>query len=392
MTAFKSIVGWIQAELTSSILSLTVESRFRTKYNTFLVFLYRPSPQIAEPTARAAELCFCACADNIVTQKVQMTNPSFDKTWVFLQSIYMAVNTMLWSTSYSTVRAQHPKEEVIRHINTAIDIITSCAQRWPGAASAADLYGKLAGAVLQSYTARPNHVTHPPSEHFESSSPVPDDTSSPMAGVEAEATLPGLSSPMSPKTLPKIPQSSTNLNFNDMGFDLFTRVGYQSQLSQFSPPVFRSGSIFNTSASTQNGHNQFGTSSSWHNSNNNTLVEQPMPLHYPSNGSMNYNVSEYIHQPIQANTSLASYTNRLLNEHAAQFSVPNQLSFPDVLHLMPESSLQWPRYMGNQSIYPNQRLLNNTEYQELYDSLHSDGMAGIEAHFGMSPAQSNTQT
>jgi len=77
-----------------------------------IVFLFRPSPQVPKPSVRAAILCYDASAYNIKMQDRQMDNPSVDITWIFLQSLFMAVNTILWTISYPEVRTLHSKEEL----------------------------------------------------------------------------------------------------------------------------------------------------------------------------------------------------------------------------------------------------------------------------------------
>jgi hypothetical protein len=85
-------------------------------------------------------------------QQNQIDNPSVDITWVFLQSLFMAVNTILWSISYPEVRQLHAKVEVEEIVEIAISLINKCRDRWPGSAAAAQLYSKLAKACLKSYT------------------------------------------------------------------------------------------------------------------------------------------------------------------------------------------------------------------------------------------------
>src|SRR5450432_4138631 len=131
--------------------------RFTRNYNTILVFLFRPSPQVPKPSIRAANFCYDACAYNIKMQNQQMNNPSsVDITWIFLQSLFMALNTILWVTSFPEIRNNHSKEEVEELAEAAIRIITRCRERWPGSGSAAQLYSKLTKASLKSYTATEN--------------------------------------------------------------------------------------------------------------------------------------------------------------------------------------------------------------------------------------------
>ena len=70
-------------------------------------------------------------------------------TWIFTQAIFMAINTMLWTLSYSEVRQAHSREEVEGHLRVALDSIELCSDRWPGVASAHQLYRNLIGACMK---------------------------------------------------------------------------------------------------------------------------------------------------------------------------------------------------------------------------------------------------
>ncbi|KAK5946940.1 hypothetical protein PMZ80_001085 [Knufia obscura] len=124
---------------------------FEGRKNTMIVFMYRPSPQIPNPSPSAAELCYQAAAFNIDLQKKQVENQLIDITWIFTQAIFMALNTILWSISYAEIRSQHPVDEVQHHISNCLAAINMCADRWPGVRSAHQLYGNLISACLKAY-------------------------------------------------------------------------------------------------------------------------------------------------------------------------------------------------------------------------------------------------
>ncbi|KAK4560529.1 hypothetical protein LTR86_005726 [Recurvomyces mirabilis] len=124
---------------------------FVARYNTMVVFLYRPSPQVPRPTLDAALKCFDACRYNIHVMREQMKNNNVDLTWVFAQTLFMAINTMLWSLSYDEVRKQHNKTTVEQHLGVAMLCIQLASDRWPGVASAVQLYINLIAAVLRVY-------------------------------------------------------------------------------------------------------------------------------------------------------------------------------------------------------------------------------------------------
>lgn len=122
---------------------------FTGRYNTMVVFLYRPSPQVPRPSLQAAQQCYDACQYNIYMTKRQIETKSVDMTWIFTQAIFMAINTMLWTLSYSEVRQAHSREEVEGHLRVALDSIELCSDRWPGVASAHQLYRNLIGACMK---------------------------------------------------------------------------------------------------------------------------------------------------------------------------------------------------------------------------------------------------
>jgi hypothetical protein len=114
-----------------------------------VVFMYRPSPQVPRPSLQAAIRCYDACQYNIYMTQKQIETKTVDMTWIFVQSIFMCVNTMLWTLSYSEVRRQHSREEVEAHMNVALESIRLSSERWPGVASAMELYYNLIGACMK---------------------------------------------------------------------------------------------------------------------------------------------------------------------------------------------------------------------------------------------------
>ncbi|KAI9841803.1 MAG: hypothetical protein M1838_003412 [Thelocarpon superellum] len=124
---------------------------FTSKYNTIIVQLFRSSPQIPNPSVRAAVLCFNASAYNARMQRRQIAERSVDTTWILVQSLFMALNTILWCISYPEVRRLNPKSELVQLLQLGLESIRLCSDRWPGASSAYELYIKLSQARLKSY-------------------------------------------------------------------------------------------------------------------------------------------------------------------------------------------------------------------------------------------------
>ena len=124
---------------------------FVARFNTMVVFLYRPSPQVPRPSVNAALKCFDACESNIHLQRDQIMKKNVDLTWVFTQQLFMAINTMLWSLSYAEVRRLHKRDAVEQLLTEAMDATQLASERWPGVASAVQLYENLITAILRVY-------------------------------------------------------------------------------------------------------------------------------------------------------------------------------------------------------------------------------------------------
>ncbi|KAJ5942240.1 hypothetical protein N7516_002408 [Penicillium verrucosum] len=138
---------------------------FQGRRNTIIVLMYRPSPQIPEPTINAAKICYDAAVSNIAMHKEQMITGSVDLTWVFVQALFMALNTVLWALSYPEIRKEHTIEEVQGHLDMALEVIVFSAERWPGVQSAFLLYRRLVAACLKAYRTEESFVVHSPSNH-----------------------------------------------------------------------------------------------------------------------------------------------------------------------------------------------------------------------------------
>ncbi|KAJ5089408.1 hypothetical protein N7532_008092 [Penicillium argentinense] len=161
---------------------------FQGRRNTIVILMYRPSPQIPEPSTNAAKICYDAATFNIAMHREQMITSSVDLTWIFTQSLFMVLNTVLWTLSYPEIRKEHPVDEVQGYLDMALEVIVFAAERWPGVQSALLLYKRLVAACLKAYDTEESFVVHSPSNH-----PTP--TSS-----QGVMTPPAMSSPSSTTT------------------------------------------------------------------------------------------------------------------------------------------------------------------------------------------------
>ncbi|KAH0538652.1 hypothetical protein FGG08_004789 [Glutinoglossum americanum] len=116
-----------------------------------IIFLYRPSPQVPQPSVRASELCYEAAVYNIQEQRKMIDNRTMDITWIFVQQIFMLTNALLWTISIPQIREQHARKEVEGHLDNALQSLMLCSERWPGTDAATRLYEKLVIATLKSY-------------------------------------------------------------------------------------------------------------------------------------------------------------------------------------------------------------------------------------------------
>ncbi|KAG2418235.1 hypothetical protein HFD88_001336 [Aspergillus terreus] len=161
---------------------------FQGRRNTMVVFLFRPSPQVPEPSVNAARKCYEASVFNVAMHYRQIDEKLVDLTWIFTQSLFMALNTILWSLSYPDVRREHPISEVQGHLSLALKAIGRAAERWPGVQSALLLYRQLVTACLKAYNTEESFVVQSPSNH-----PSP-------ASSQDVTTPPSMSSPASTTT------------------------------------------------------------------------------------------------------------------------------------------------------------------------------------------------
>lgn len=124
---------------------------FLTRHNTIMVFLFRPSPQVPEPSIQAARKAFQAARFNIEAQRRQIDGRKVDLTWIFAQSLFMAINTVLWALSYSDIRKEYPRDQVSNLLDKALETTYYCSLKWPGVEGAIELYGTLSHTCLKAY-------------------------------------------------------------------------------------------------------------------------------------------------------------------------------------------------------------------------------------------------
>lgn len=217
-------------------------NRFTGRYHSMIIALYRPSPQVPKPTAQAALKCFDSATYVITLSSQQVKKAAIDITWIFLLTVYMSLNTVLWAVSYPEVRAAHTREETEELVNTSLDIIDQCSERWPGTAAASQLYAVFAKACLQSFEVKGRPQTPTANGAFHT---PPTQTDATFSSASQTST------PASASTVRAAQQQNAQQRpvFNPPQFGhVFNSTPEQMAVSyDFDPqshPTFRSDSIF----------------------------------------------------------------------------------------------------------------------------------------------------
>ncbi|KAI9801981.1 MAG: hypothetical protein M1825_003037 [Sarcosagium campestre] len=339
---------------------------FNGRCNTVIVFLFRPSPQIPHPSIRAATRCYDACAFNITMQRTQIEQKAIDISWVFVQGLCMAINTVLWTMSYPHIRRLHPQEEQENLLNTALDGLIRCSDRWPGVASAHSLYQKLVKASLKVYDqpSKPAQVNirdndkRSPTSFYDGSSPsamsslsnttttssgsatMPSDAASPFGYI---FELPKAQEQPEPLVTPPIKVEQTQSNqFLDTVNDPFIDPASAYDL-------FQSDNLapFTTTCETSNTTAPAGPALSL---GQQMMISEPNPFDLAGTAQMSQYIQQTMQQPLDA---LPPLQGSLLNLQQFSQLAPQQQQAP------PHGSLSYAQQL------------------ELMDNLETDGMQDI---------------
>ncbi|KAG9248001.1 fungal-specific transcription factor domain-containing protein [Calycina marina] len=325
---------------------------FIGRYNTMIVFLFRPSPQVPNPAVRSAILCYDASAYNVKVQAKQMYSGLIDITWIFLMSSFMAVNTILWTISYPEVRSLHSKEEIEEHIDLALDVIDKCRERWPGTSAASQLYSKLSKACLKSYDV--NEGSNPPSSLSANSPSSLTDTNSPSASEHSSTTTGSVAHSQ------KAVNSSSPPQFSYV-FD------------QLPEPI----PAFDYSASLQTGHSGFRSNSIFMN-----------PSSAQSDRRFSYFPPDFTQPPLPD-----AWVPNAIGTSDTQFAVPAPTSQP----MAEEYFMQPPTFSFGEHMFQNAGFdtemrhgsLSQEQQIELMQTLEKDGLSEIDNFMTLSSQQYN---
>ncbi|RAR14061.1 fungal specific transcription factor domain containing protein [Stemphylium lycopersici] len=296
---------------------------FIGRYNTMVVFMYRPSPQVPRPSVDAAKRCYDACQYNIYMTMKQIETKSVDVTWIFTQAIFMCINTMLWTLSYSDVRKLHSREEVESHLKVAIESIKQASERWPGVESAIGLYNNLISACMRI---------------FDKDGDVPISASSPSdtASVGTGNIVDGIN-----RSRTTSPATASTASVGTPSDRVPAPFGYLPNQTQ---PLFNFG---NNQANAPNG---FSGASNPHQADMQTSPQQPPSTAYNDlspKTSMDNNMPMYTYPPTTQFNSLPT-TFAELPQWNPTFTMPPQENYNN----MPTMPMSSPFY--NESYAANQ--------------------------------------
>lgn len=255
--------------------------RFAGRYHAMVISLHRPSPQIPRPSSRSALLCYESASHIINWSNQQVEKSAVDITWMFVLTLTMSLNVLLWTISYREVRDRHPKQDVEETINVALDVVDRCSERWPGTQNASQLYAIFGRACLQSYGTNDDPSDSAPSTFM---SPLLADSDSPAA---SEASVPTTMTNGS-----AFAQNQQRPVFTQPVFGYTVDPAENMNVFNFEPnpfqqPTFRSNSIFKNPSSEPFGDGRRRPSFGYF----------PPDFKQPSPGEPPNNVAEPAHQP-----------------------------------------------------------------------------------------------
>lgn len=289
---------------------------FEGRMNTMLVFLFRPSPQIPKPSVRAAQICYNASIYNISMQINQIETKSIDLTWIFTQSLFMALNTVLWALSYKEIRDDHPLHEVELYVGMAREGIALASKRWPGVESALELYQYLIEACLKGYENDHGPLSLPsnrPSPALSQDVTTPPPISSPSTVVSSISSsrtehIASSTSPFNyaadydyPARSPALSALPSSDSLQTLQSQPYQNTSLQPSLVSYSTPYssrfFNPDSIFNPLPSTFPGMQQWSSSAETIAATSGAAGPYSVFDHDNYLGSIGDQYSQYLHAP-----------------------------------------------------------------------------------------------
>ncbi|CAD0109028.1 unnamed protein product [Aureobasidium uvarum] len=350
---------------------------FVGRYNTMIVFLYRPSPQVPKPSVSAALKVFEACRYNIYLQREQITMGNVDLTWIFTQAIFMAINALLWSLSFAEVRKQNPRQDVQKHLQTAMEAIRLGSERWPGVLSAIELYHDLISAILKAYD-KDGDIPLQEATPSDTASPAGNPYSPNMS--HSRGASPGTISTVSVATPPeRIPSFGT---FQSTSVEHPPPMPYQaSDHPVVTPPVYQNAQA-PQSIPRINGPEISPSAYQTVQANNSSSYFQPLPANFPELPQQSHWGSQYS-SPAQRGGS-DSYSPYGPSPAGSGLAPPNAYPASSPLYgpggaaqQTAESMMANPSFWG-QDMSQFGAGLDHAQQTELMHSLETSGMEDIQ--------------
>lgn len=354
---------------------------FIGRYNTMIVFLYRPSPQVPNPSVSAALKVFEACRYNIYLQREQISLGNVDLTWIFTQAIFMAINALLWSLSFAEVRKQNPRQDVQKHLQTAMEAIRLGSERWPGVLSAIELYHDLISAILKAYD-RDGDI--PLQEATPSDSASPGNVPYSPNTSHSRGASPGTISTVSIATPPeRIPSFGT---FQSTSIEQPPPMPYQaSEHPVVTPPVYHNQNAQGTQQPIPriNGPEISPAAYPTPQTNASTSYFQPLPTHFPDLPHQSHWRSQYP-SPAQRDGSDTTYSPYGLSPSGTGLAPPTPYPASSPLYGPNDPAQQTAENMMNNPGFWGQDMsafgtgLDQAQQSELMHSLETSGMEDIQ--------------
>jgi len=313
--------------------------------------------------------------------KKQIETKSVELTWIFTQSIFMAINTVLWTLSYYEIRGAHPRGEVEQHLQVALHCITKASERWPGVASALELYHNLIKACMKIYDKDgdiPIAAGSPAESHTTAASPGYLDAT--MKNERSRNSSPATASSQSIRTPPTHSQPP-------FGYIDHRSYGSASNASTHSPSTSTTSPPQGLSVAHQNSQGYFGNMPAYNDYDPGSQYN-PLPTNFPDlgpwNPSFNFTTSAGQHHhsldlpaiaPLDSAAAMRGNFSTTNSNHNGFSSMHHPMSSPANANPAPPvtyADYLYPQATASWTMEAPDLGLNREQQLELMDCLQTD--------------------
>lgn len=128
--------------------------KLELKYHHCIMLLYRPSPQIPQPSTEAIQACFNSAMDIISIYADLHKFLNMECSWLSAHSILVAAITVLYCLcSHPAVRGVTPIETCLKRVELAHELLIFLGRLWSVADEAGLKLGRLIAATREVYSA-----------------------------------------------------------------------------------------------------------------------------------------------------------------------------------------------------------------------------------------------